>query len=173
MKQCVPTQYPAVIKVSHAHRGMGKIRVKSQQEYLGVADLISLHNEYCTVEPFIDVDYGLRIQKIGASHYRAFKKTFTGSGWKSQFGGAGLSEIPMTDEYKLWVDECAKVLGGLDILAVDALHGKDGKNYIIELNDTAIGLTTGFWESDSTEIVKLVVEKLKVLFPAAPAIAKK
>ena len=32
------------------------------------------------------------------------------------------------------------------ILAVDALHGKDGKNYIIELNDTAIGILANRYE---------------------------
>lgn len=40
------------------------------------------------------------------------------------------SELPA----QMWVDECAKLAGGLDICAVDALHSKaDGKEYILVL----------------------------------------
>ena len=85
------------------------------------------------------------------------KKVYTRSGWKTQYGGSFMEDIPMTPKYlssfkfsffffslllflylflyfifcnlryQMWADECSKCLGGLEIFALDALHGVDGK----------------------------------------------
>jgi len=155
--------YPCVIKVSHAHAGMGKAKVGDEMLLKDISKILSFDNDYCTAEPYIDTEYGIRVQKIGNS-YRVYKKIHTGSGWKSQFGGAGLFEIPLTDTYKFWADECAKCYGGMELLAVDAVHGKDGKDYILELNATSIGIVGEHWLEESRHIVDMVINKINWIY---------
>eukprot|EP01130_Rhizamoeba_saxonica_P001086 TRINITY_DN10958_c0_g1_i1.p1 TRINITY_DN10958_c0_g1~~TRINITY_DN10958_c0_g1_i1.p1 ORF type:complete len:390 (-),score=71.35 TRINITY_DN10958_c0_g1_i1:58-1227(-) len=156
-------EWPCILKVSHAHAGMGKIKLNDHGVFRDVSTILSLNNDYCTAEKYIDTEYGVRIQKIGPS-YRVYKKVHTGSGWKSQFGGSDLQEIDLTDQYKLWADECAKSFGGMDWLAIDIVHGHDGNDYIIELNGTAIGIVGDHWLNDSEIIVDLAIEKMNRLY---------
>lgn len=72
--------------------------------------------------------------------------------------------IEPTEEHKFWASECAKLFGGMDVFAIDALHGKDGKDYIIELNDTAIGILASIWEEESNEIVRLAIERMDAIY---------
>jgi glutathione synthase/RimK-type ligase-like ATP-grasp enzyme len=76
-----------------------------------------------------------------------------------------LEEIEVSDKYKLWADECSKMFDGLDILAVDAIHTKDGKEYILEMNDGSIGLAPEREEEDHRVIRDLVMRRLKEAYP--------
>lgn len=87
--------------------------------------VLALHKDYVTAEPFIpDRECDLRIQKIG-DHYRVYKRV--SSNWKGNVGSSVIEEIPVTDTYKMWAEECGKLFGGMDILTVDAIRTKDGK----------------------------------------------
>jgi len=160
-------QFPAIIKVSHAHAGMGKAKLENMGNLQDTATILALNQDYCTVEPYIKTTEGVRVQKIGDS-YRVYKKVFTGSGWKSQFGGADLQSIELNDTFKLWADECAKCYGGMDLLAVDAVLDEHGNYHILELNGTAIGIQPQHWTEDSMRLVYLVVEKMNSVFCAEP-----
>jgi hypothetical protein len=151
--------FPAILKVSHAHAGMGKVKIDASEGLHDCATVLALHNDYASLEPYIAAVYGLRVQKIGP-HYRVYKKVFTGSGWKSQFGGADLQVVPLTDEFKRWADLAALCHGGSDMLAVDAVVDGDGNKFIIEINGTAIGIQQKFWEEDSQHVAALALRRM-------------
>jgi len=158
----ITPEYPIVVKVGAVHAGYGKMKCDTSRQFADFKSLTALHGDYVTAEPFIEWDYDMRIQKIG-HHYRAFRRV--SSNWKGNVGNESMIEdMEMTDRYQLMVDECSKLFGGLEILALDLVHAKTGKEWILELNDTAIGLVHKYATEDMNYIRDLVVTKMSQLF---------
>ena len=67
------SSFPVVLKIGHAHAGLGKTRAGSAQEVQDVASLVGSCGAYCTAEPFVDSKYDLHLQKIGPS-YKAYMR---------------------------------------------------------------------------------------------------
>ena len=77
-----------------------------------------------------------------------------------QMGPAKLEEIPVTEKYRSWVEECSQLFGGLDLLALDAIHTIDGEEYIIELNDSMFGFVIQYESEDMEDVKDLIIQKM-------------
>lgn len=55
------------------------------------------------------------------------------------WGNLQFVDHPWEERYKTWADEVAKIYGGLDIVSIDVLHGKDGKECVTDHTRTIPG----------------------------------
>jgi len=155
----VAPRLPAVVKIGHAHGGLGKLRVETALDFQDAASVVAVSNTYCTVEPYIDSKFDIHVQKIG-NFYKAFMRKSISGNWKTNMGSAMLEQTPMTDKYRAWIDSVAEQFGGLDLCALEILVTREGREIIMELNDCALPLLGDSQEEDRRLISELVLHRM-------------
>ena len=158
----VTPKVPYVLKVSYPHAGFGKIRINDYHDTEDIKSILALHKDYCAIEPYIDVDYELRIVFIAPNYYRVHKRQ--SMNWKVNFGMTNIREdCEMKPNWKKWIDLIYENYPDLLIFDIDALVDKNGKEYILEVNGSTQGLTPEHGEQDLEHMRDLVVRKIKTI----------
>eukprot|EP01089_Gocevia_fonbrunei_P005987 TRINITY_DN1648_c0_g2_i4.p1 TRINITY_DN1648_c0_g2~~TRINITY_DN1648_c0_g2_i4.p1 ORF type:complete len:354 (-),score=73.47 TRINITY_DN1648_c0_g2_i4:110-1171(-) len=161
MQVKTPT-FPSVIKVAHPHAGAGKIIASDPVSFRDLSSVIALHTDYCSAEPFIKFDHSVRLQKIG-NHSRGFKRWDTD--WKGQGGECKIEPLDdLPERYINWLNEISKLFGGMEIVSLDLLVDGEGKEWILEMGDTATGFPSYSRAEDNEMVAEVLLDKMKKEF---------
>eukprot|EP01105_Mastigella_eilhardi_P009894 TRINITY_DN231_c0_g1_i2.p1 TRINITY_DN231_c0_g1~~TRINITY_DN231_c0_g1_i2.p1 ORF type:complete len:237 (+),score=66.47 TRINITY_DN231_c0_g1_i2:385-1095(+) len=161
--QQVPLDFPCVVKVGSCHAGYGKALAQKAGDLNDIASIVALNQLFFTAETYLDFDFEYRIQKIG-DHVRCFKRGSSNC-WKSNWGDLRFEDIPVSDVHREFALECGKIWGGIDVCAIDVVHLKDGREFVLELNNSANGFYFDHEQEDAKRIAQLVVAKMNTLWP--------
>lgn len=93
---------------------------------------------------------------VTSSHRR---KSISGS-WKANIGSSVLEQIPITDRYKKWMDEVSAIFGGLDIVVLEAVADREGREIIYEVSGSWMTLMGETQEEDRKLIADLLCNKM-------------
>lgn len=81
--------------------------------------------------------------------------------WKANIGSSMLEQVPLQDKHRMWLDECSRLSGGLDVFAIEVITGKDGQEHIIGVNDSSsMSLLGETQEEDRQMIAEIVFRKM-------------
>eukprot|EP00092_Neocalanus_flemingeri_P023116 GFUD01025064.1.p1 GENE.GFUD01025064.1~~GFUD01025064.1.p1 ORF type:complete len:627 (+),score=199.24 GFUD01025064.1:96-1976(+) len=153
-------QYPCVFKIGHAHGGLGKVKVDTEEGFQDLTGVVAVSTQYCTVEEFVDAYCDLHIYKIGTK-YKALMRKSLSEGWKTNVGESNIQEVPVQDKYKVWIDEVSALFGGLLLCSLEAVVDIAGKEYIIEVNDCAMGLLGDGQDEDRKNMADVVLKEME------------
>nr|AID23654.1 synapsin [Hofstenia miamia] len=156
----ITPKFPVVMKIGHAHGGVGKIKVENHENFQDLTGVVGMCHSYCTTEPLIPSKFDFRVQKIG-SNFKVYMRTSSSPSWKSHMGAATVEQVNMNDTFKLWMDNVSELFEGLDICAITAVRGKDNRDYIIEMNDCCMPLIGDKVEEDRRLIAELICRKME------------
>ena len=92
-------------------------------------------------------------------YYR--RKSLSGN-WKTNIGEVQIEEVPVQEKYKKWIDEASSMFGGLELCSLEAIVDAGGREFIIEVNDCAMGLLGDGQDEDRRLIAELVISKMEV-----------
>ena len=84
-------------------------------------------------------------------------------------GDLKFADDVVSDRFKLWMDEVSQMFGGIDMFALDVMHTKDGKDVVLELNDSSMGLMYLHEKEDNLVIRDLVLQRMGETFYPADA----
>ena len=147
-----------MIKTGNGHVGLGKMKLEAGMDIREIAHLLmgstTGGQSYLTVEPFIDCKAEIYIIKIGPA-YKVYQRRASHGHWKVTVGPHVMELLQLNDRYKFWVDQCAELFGGLDVVAICVMQSKDGREFIVEVKDSTAQFGS---DSESVDDKRLIAD---------------